>query len=45
MKVAIEQTSDLKSYIVTTEDGQQFIVENIDEAIKKKDELQNESIK
>ena len=43
MKVVIQQTSDLKNYIVTTDDGKEFIVKNIDEAIKKKDELQNEN--
>ena len=40
MKVAIQQTSDLKKYIVTTSDGREFIVENIDEAIKLKEELE-----
>ena len=43
MKVAIEQTSDLKSYVVTTEDGREFIVRNIDEAIELKEKLQNEN--
>ena len=43
MKVAIEQTSDLKSYIVTAEDGREFIVRNIDEAIKLKEKLQDEN--
>ena len=42
MKVAIQQTSDLKNYIVTTDDGREFIVRNIDEAIKLKEELKNE---
>ena len=42
MKVAIQQTSDLKNYIVICEDGREFIVKNIDEAIKLKEELQNE---
>lgn len=45
MKAAIQQTSDLKNYIVTTDDGREFVVKDIDEGIKKKDELQNESIK
>jgi hypothetical protein len=36
MKAAIQQTSDLKNYIVTTDDGWEFIVKNIDDAIKKK---------
>lgn len=39
MKVAIQQTSDLKNYIVTTDDGREFIVKNIDEAIELKVEL------
>ena len=34
MKAVIQQTSDLKNYIVTTDDGREFIVKNIDEAIK-----------
>ena len=42
MKVAIQQKNDFKSYIVTTDDGREFIVRNIDEAIKLKEELQNE---
>ena len=42
MKVAIQQTNDFKNYIVTTDDGREFIVRNIDEAIKLKEELQNE---
>ena len=43
MKVSIQQTSDLKNYIVITDDGREFIVKNIDEAIKLKEELQNEN--
>lgn len=43
MKVAIQQTSDLKNYIVTTDDGKEFIVRNIDEAIELKEKLQNEN--
>lgn len=43
MKVAIQQTSDLKNYIVTTDDGREFIVKNIDEAIELKEKLQNEN--
>ena len=31
MKVAIQQTNDLKNYIVITDDGREFIVKNIDE--------------
>ena len=34
MKAAIQQTSDLKKYIVITDDGQEFIVKDINEAIK-----------
>lgn len=41
MKVAIQQTSDLKNYIVISEDRREFIVKNIDEAIKLKEELEN----
>ena len=43
MKVAIQQTDDFKNYIVTTDDGREFIVKNIDEAIKLKEELMNEN--
>ena len=43
MKVAIQQTSDLKNYIVITDDGREFIVKNIDEAIKLKEELMSEN--
>ena len=43
MKVAIEQTSDLKNYIVISEDGREFIVKNIDEAIKLKEKLENDT--
>ena len=43
MKAIIQQTSDLKNYIVTTEDGREFIVKNIDEAIELKEKLQNEN--
>ena len=42
MKSTIQQTSDLKNYIVITDDGQEFIVKTIDEAIKLKEELENE---
>ena len=41
MKAAIQQTSDLKNYIVTTDDGREFIVKTIDEAIELKDKLQD----
>ena len=43
MKSVIQQTNDLKNYIVTTEDGREFIVRNIDEAIELKEKLQNEN--
>ena len=43
MKAAIQQTNDFKSYIVITDDGREFIVKNIDEAIKLKEELENEN--
>ena len=42
MKVAIQQTSDLKNYIVICDDGREFIVKSIDDAIKLKEKLQNE---
>ena len=42
MKAVIQQTNDLKNYIVITDDGQEFIVKDINEAIKLKDELENE---
>ena len=40
MKAAIQQTSDLRNYIVITDDGKEFIVKTIDEAIKLKEELE-----
>ena len=43
MKSVIQQTNDLKNYIVITDDGIEFIVKNIDEAIKLKEELENEN--
>ena len=42
MKAVIQRTNDFKNYIVITDDGQEFIVKTIDEAIKLKEELQNE---
>ena len=42
MKVIIQQTSDLKNYIVITDDGQKFIVKDINEAIELKDKLNAE---
>ena len=41
MKAAIQQTSDLKNYIVITDDGQKFIVKDISEAIELKNKLQD----
>ena len=41
MKAAIQQTNDFKNYIVITDDGQEFIVKTIDEAIELKDKLQD----
>ena len=45
MKAAIQQTNDFKNYIVITDDGREFIVKNIDEAIELKEKLQNENSK
>ena len=42
MKSVIQQTNNLKNYIVISEDGREFIVKNIYEAIAKKDELKEE---
>lgn len=39
LKVIIQSLDSKKGYIVTTNDGREFIVRNIDEAIKMKDEL------
>ena len=41
MKAVIQQTSDLKNYIVITDNGQEFIVKTIDEAIELKYKLQD----
>ena len=41
MKVIIQQTNDFKNYIVTTDDGREFIVKTIDEAIELKNKLQD----
>ena len=41
MKVVIQKTNDFKNYIVITDDGQEFIVKTIDEAIELKDKLQD----
>ena len=42
LKVAIQTLDDKQGYIVTCEDGREFIVKNIDEAIEKKEEIENE---
>ena len=42
LKAAIQTLDNKKGYIVTTNDGRQYIVKDIDEAIKLKEELQNE---
>ncbi len=42
LKVAIQTLDDRQGYIVTCEDGREFIVRNIDEAIELKEKLQNE---
>ncbi len=39
LKVIIQQTYDFKNYIVITDDGREFIVKNINEAIELKDKL------
>ena len=41
MKVVIQQTSDFKNYIVITEEGREFIVKDINEAIELKNKLQD----
>ena len=41
LKAVIQQTSDLKNYIVITDDGQEFIVKDVNEAIELKDKLQD----
>ena len=43
MKVVIQTLDNKKGYIVTTNDGREFIVRNIDEAIELKEKLQNEN--
>ena len=40
MKVVIQRTNDFKNYIVITDDGREFIVKDINEAIELKDKLQ-----
>ena len=41
LKVIIQTLDDRQGYIVTCEDGREFIVKNIDEAIALKNELEN----
>ena len=41
MKAVIQQTNDFKNYIVITDDGKEFIVKTIDEAIELKNKLQD----
>ncbi len=43
MKVVIERKDSFDGYVVTCEDGREFIVRNIDEAIELKEKLQNEN--
>lgn len=42
LKVIIQSLDSKKGYILTTNDGREFIVKNIDDAIKLKEELKNE---
>ena len=41
MKVVIQTLDNKQGYIVTCEDGREFIVKDINEAIKLKDELED----
>ena len=43
MKVAIQTLDNKKGYLVITEDGREFVVKNIDEAIKLKEEMESEN--
>ena len=43
LKVAIQTLDDKQGYIVTCEDGRQYIVKVIFEAIELKEKLQNEN--
>ena len=43
LKVAIQTLDDKQGYIVICEDGREFIVKNIDEAIKLKEEIKNDT--
>ena len=42
MKVVIQALDNKQGYIVTCEDGREFVVKTIDEAIEKKEEIENE---
>ena len=42
LKAIIQSLDSKQGYIVTCEDGREFIVKDINEAIKLKEELQNE---
>ena len=42
MKAAIQTLDNKQGYIVICEDGREFIVKNIDEAIELKEEIENE---
>lgn len=42
LKVVIQTLDNKQGYIVICDDGREFIVKNIDEAIKLKKELENE---
>lgn len=41
MKVVIQTLDDKQGYIVTTDDGREFIVKDINEAIELKNKLQD----
>ena len=43
LKVVIQTLDNKQGYIVICEDGREFIVKNIDEAINLKEKLQNEN--
>ena len=43
LKVVIQSLDNKKGYLISCEDGREFIVKNIDEAIELKEELQNEN--
>ena len=43
LKAIIQSLDSKKGYIVTTNDGREFIVKDIDDAIKLKEKLQDEN--